>query len=179
MIGGILPISDKHYSLSRILLVSSRLSSLKKFNFSRHAILAYPYPAQRDFCFLPIYLTHTHKLKNMSDYYNAFVGIGLTSSDFLVFSQIGAAQFGVMPMILNENSRRQAGLEDVHQSVRVWDFFFTKATLPVAVSIMTQSIIYAIASTYLKPSTNQSLLRLAAATGFLPLPYTLTFSEEF
>jgi hypothetical protein len=114
----------------------------------------------------------------MPSLYQASVGLGLTGSTYLLFSQLGAAQFGIMPLIINDSNRKKAGL-DVHQSVRAWDFFFTKATIPVTICIVAQTIGYATAAYLRTPSTERSLLWLAAFTGFLPLPYTLTFSEHF
>jgi hypothetical protein len=113
----------------------------------------------------------------MSHAYLTIAATGLTASSFLLLANLGAARFGVMPLILSDANRKSAGL-DVLSSVRAWEFFFDKAKDPVVACTVLQTVSYAALSTFHSQSQQQTLLWVAAASGIAPLPFTLAFSES-
>ncbi|PWN88068.1 hypothetical protein FA10DRAFT_287628 [Acaromyces ingoldii] len=119
--------------------------------------------------------------------YKILTGVGLTASSFALYSNVGASVFGVMPLILSPQSKKQAKL-DTEQSVYLWDFFFSRAAGPLVGAFAISASSYLAASFYVpsfvlldknSPITNVKqlkwILRAAAGLSIAPLPFTIAF----
>lgn len=112
--------------------------------------------------------------------FGTIMSVGLGASSFLSLGQLGAARFGIMPMILSPHSK----LSTI-ESVKAWDFFFSKATVPVVASILLSSVSYLAASTQVPRTTTlqgqgdatRKMLYLTALVAILPLPFTAIICE--